>query len=105
LSRFLLLMGKLFGFVSSDIKAKLDMLEEMRRNDTDGNLKTIKKMIAYEKEEGLLQKKGYVSGSRNVLRLHRGLGMKSLSLCRISICIVLIILLCRFYFAVSSKSW
>jgi Glycolipid transfer protein (GLTP) len=77
-SRFLLLMGKLFGFVSSDIKAKLDMLEEKRRNDTDGNLKTIKKMIAYEKEEGLLHKKGYVSGSRNVLRLHRGLGMKSL---------------------------
>lgn len=69
-------MGKLFGFVSSDIKAKLDLLEEMRRKDTDGNIKTVKKMIAYEKEESLLQKKGYVSGSRNILRLHRGLGMR-----------------------------
>jgi Glycolipid transfer protein (GLTP) len=69
-----LLMGKLFGFVSSDIKTKLDLLEEMRKKDTDGNMKTVKKMITYEKEEGLLQKKGYVSGSRNVLRLHRGLG-------------------------------
>lgn len=67
-------MGKLFGFVSSDIKAKLDILEEMRRKDTDGKIKTIKKMIVSEKEEGLLQKKGYISGSRTVLRLHRGLG-------------------------------
>lgn len=67
-------MGTIFGFVSSDIKAKLTILEEFR-NNKEVNLKfeTVKTMIEYEKNAGLLQKKDYVSGCRTLLRLHRGL--------------------------------
>jgi len=68
-------MGKLFSFVGSDIKDKLEILEEIRQKDAENSFTSIKKMIIYEKDQGLLEKKGYVSGSRTVLRLHRGLGI------------------------------
>lgn len=67
-------MGTVFGFVSSDLKSKIDILEEFLQNKEIGDqFKTVKMMIEYEKEEGLLQKKDYVSGCRTLLRLHRGL--------------------------------
>lgn len=36
---------------------------------------SFKKMMKYEKESNLHEKNGFVSGSRTMLRLHRGLGM------------------------------
>lgn len=36
---------------------------------------SFKKMMKYEKESNLYEKNGFVSGSRTMLRLHRGLGM------------------------------
>ncbi|CAB3362447.1 ceramide-1-phosphate transfer protein [Cloeon dipterum] len=73
LYKFILLMGKLFSFVGSDIKAKLEILEDFRKRDSAGNFLTVKKMIFYELEQDLLDKKGYISACRTVLRLHRGL--------------------------------
>ncbi|XP_059489894.1 ceramide-1-phosphate transfer protein [Neocloeon triangulifer] len=84
LYKFLILMGKLFSFVGSDIKSKLDILEEIRQSDKDGNFVTVKKMMVFEKEQDLLKKKGYVSGSRTFLRLHRGLDFISLFLQKVS---------------------
>lgn len=67
-------MGTIFGFVSSDIKAKLTILEEFRANNEVGSkFETVKSMIDYEQTNDLLQKKDYVSGCRTLLRLHRGL--------------------------------
>lgn len=68
-------MGSVFGFVSSDVRSKIDILCEYRRKEsTAERFLTIKTMITYEKEEELLKDNNYVSGARTLLRLHRGLG-------------------------------
>lgn len=72
--RFFQLMGSVFSFVSSDVKSKVEILEEFRKKENAENFITCKTMITYEKNEGLFKKKDYVSGSRTLLRLHRGLG-------------------------------
>lgn len=67
-------MGTIFGFVSSDIKTKLGILEEFRKNqEVADKFKSVKIMMDYEMNGELLTKKDYVSGSRTLLRLHRGL--------------------------------
>lgn len=68
-------MGTVFGFVSKDLKSKIDILSEQLREDNT-NFETARKMIEYEKSNNLLYKNGYTSGSRTLLRLHRGLGKK-----------------------------
>lgn len=66
-------MGNIFGFVSSDVQSKIEILEEFRANKvTAAKYETVKKMIAYERENNLLSKKE--NGARTLLRLHRGLG-------------------------------
>lgn len=67
-------MGTIFGFVSSDLKAKMDLLREILTKE-EMKFTTAKEMIEYEKENELLYKNDYVSGSRTLLRIHRGLGM------------------------------
>ncbi|XP_018577644.1 ceramide-1-phosphate transfer protein isoform X2 [Anoplophora glabripennis] len=74
LNKFFTLMGTVFGFVSKDLKAKMDILNEfLKDSNKSENFITVKKMIEYEKQNELLNKKGYTSGSRTLLRLHRGL--------------------------------
>lgn len=65
-------MGTVFGFVSSDIKSKVDILDELRINDME-KYASVKIMMNHERETNLLDKKHFVSGSRTLLRLHRGL--------------------------------
>lgn len=73
--RFFQLMGKVFGFVSSDVKQKVEILEVFRQSkDKSQEFTSFKTMMEYEKSDNLLDKKDYVSGSRTLLRLHRGLG-------------------------------
>lgn len=69
-------MGSVFGFVSSDVKTKIEILESLRRtgNEIQQEFETFSSMIEYEKLNNLLTKREYVSGSRTLLRLHRGLG-------------------------------
>lgn len=66
-------MGSIFSFVSSDLKQKIEVLNELVKKD-EQNYETIKTMIQHEKENKLLQKSDFVNGSRTLLRLHRGLG-------------------------------
>lgn len=63
-------------YINSDVKEKVEILETFRAatNLNRESFGTIKTMMEYEKENNLLEKKGYVSGSRTLLRLHRGLG-------------------------------
>lgn len=69
------MMGTVFGFVSSDVTAKITILEEFRRKKSDAErFDTFQRMMSYEKSAGLLAKSDYVSASRTLLRLHRGLG-------------------------------
>lgn len=67
-------MGTVFGFVSSDVKAKIEILEEFRTKENCEKFETFNAMLSYEKASGLLNKTDYISGSRTLLRLHRGLG-------------------------------
>lgn len=74
-SRFFSLMGTVFGFVSSDVKEKVEILEKLRNHQDHGEqFESIQKMMDYERDGNLLSKKDYVSGCRTLLRLHRGLG-------------------------------
>lgn len=75
LNKFFALMGKVFGFVSSDVNEKVMILQAFRAGtENKDKFETFKTMLEYEKDGELLEKKGYVSGSRTLLRLHRGLG-------------------------------
>lgn len=67
-------MGSVFGFVSSDVKTKIEILESLRQQEDQNQFESFAAMLEYEKSAGLLNKKDYVSGSRTLLRLHRGLG-------------------------------
>lgn len=67
-------MGSVFGFVSSDVKTKIEILEIHRQKENAEQFETFAKMMEYEKTSALFDKKDYVSGSRTLLRLHRGLG-------------------------------
>lgn len=67
-------MGTVFGFVSSDVNSKIEILETHRQKENAEKFETFGKMLEYEKTSSLLDKKDYVSGSRTLLRLHRGLG-------------------------------
>ena len=73
INRFFHLIGSVFGFVSSDVRSKIDILQDFRRKENGEKFVSIKSMMEYEKELGLLSDSGYVSGSRTLLRLHRGL--------------------------------
>lgn len=68
-------MGSVFGFVSSDVKSKIEILESHRKKENAEQFETFSKMMEYEKSSALFDKKDYVSGSRTLLRLHRGLGI------------------------------
>lgn len=72
--RFFQLMGSVFGFVSSDLKQKIEILIELMSKD-DQNYTTVKSMIEYEKESKILEKGEHTNGARTLLRLHRGLGI------------------------------
>lgn len=72
--RFFQLMGSVFSFVSSDVKSKIEILQQFRNGSEKENFVTLKQMIQYEVDGNLLKKSNYISGSRTFLRLHRGLG-------------------------------
>ncbi|XP_019872360.1 ceramide-1-phosphate transfer protein [Aethina tumida] len=74
LNKFFTLIGTIFGFVSKDLQEKMGILQDFLKNEeTSEHFQTVKGMIEYEKNNNLLTKKGYTSGSRTLLRLHRGL--------------------------------
>ncbi|XP_071452996.1 ceramide-1-phosphate transfer protein-like isoform X2 [Hetaerina americana] len=84
LYKFCNLLGTIFGFVGSDIKAKIDILESLVSEDAQsGNFSTFKAMVEYEKQSDLIKKSDYVSGCRTLLRLHRGLDFIRLFLKRV----------------------
>lgn len=72
--RFLNLIGSVFSFVSSDVKSKIKVMDKHREGENALHYDSFKKMMKHEKESNLFEKNDFVSGSRTMLRLHRGLG-------------------------------
>ncbi|RZF37044.1 hypothetical protein LSTR_LSTR017255, partial [Laodelphax striatellus] len=73
LYKFCQLLGTVFSFVGSEIKSKMEILVSLKKADENNYFKTMKSMVEYEMKNNLLSDKNYISGSRTLLRLHRGL--------------------------------
>ncbi|CAH0557945.1 unnamed protein product [Brassicogethes aeneus] len=85
LNKFFTLIGTIFGFVSKDLIEKMEVLRVFLKDEAKSEkFKTVKNMISYESENELLKKKGYTSGCRTLLRLHRGLDFIRLFLKKLS---------------------
>lgn len=76
LMKFFHSLGTIFLFVTSDLEAKIGLLENYR-NVEKGNCNpaylTIQSAIEYETKENLLRDTKRQSGARTILRLHRAL--------------------------------
>ena len=68
-------MGTVFGFVSSDVTSKLEILETFRKGSNGQHFQTIEDMIIHEDTENKFSDSKYISASRTLLRLHRALCM------------------------------
>ncbi|XP_050352179.1 ceramide-1-phosphate transfer protein [Nymphalis io] len=84
LVKFLNLIGTVFSFVSSDVRSKIKIMEKHKTGEDSLYYESFKKMMKYEKETNLHEKNGFTSGSRTMLRLHRGLDFIRLFLKRLS---------------------
>merc|ERR1711962_1256368 len=73
--KFLNLLGTVFGWVGSDVWAKIVTLQKYLDGTNKDNYQNIKEMINYEMEHDLIKtkKRDDPSGSRTLLRLHRAL--------------------------------
>lgn len=60
------------------MKSKMKVMEKHKESEQSIYYESFKKMMKYEKESSLHEKNGFVSGSRTMLRLHRGLGLFNL---------------------------
>jgi len=73
--KFLNLLGTVFGWVGSDVWAKIVTLQKYMDGAEKEHYTNIKAMIAHEMEQDLIKtkKKDDPSGTRTLLRLHRAL--------------------------------
>lgn len=72
-NKFLQILGTVFSFVSHDIQKKVTILQCYRKGGAGDYYFSIQSMIEYERENHLLTSSDQQSGSRTLLRLHRGL--------------------------------
>jgi len=77
LYKFFIMLGTVFGFVGSDVKAKLEILEAFRKGEGKASYETVEKMLEFEKRTDLIHTNKEASGSRTLLRLHRALNFVS----------------------------
>ncbi|XP_061197722.1 ceramide-1-phosphate transfer protein-like [Saccostrea echinata] len=74
LNRFFRLSGRLFGFVAKDLEEKIHVLESHMNSPNGQHYNTIQSMIEFEVTNKITKVKHKLpSGSRSLLRLHRGL--------------------------------
>jgi len=75
LFKFLNLLGTVFGWVASDIDAKMEILRGLKNGEQSEKYLTVQSMIQYEVDNNLIKYKAKDSstGTRNLLRLHRAL--------------------------------
>ncbi len=68
-------MGTVFGFVSSDVTSKIEIIQNFRQGLHADKFETVEGMILHEEAEKLFEDPKYISGSRTLLRLHRALSI------------------------------
>jgi len=75
LYKFLNLLGTVFGWVSTDVDNKMEVLRQHRNGENAKEYENVQDMIKYEVENKLIKPKSRDSntGARNLLRLHRAL--------------------------------
>ena len=75
LFKFLNLLGTVFGWVASDIDAKMEILRGLKNGEQSEKYQSVQSMIQYEVDNNLIKHKAKDSstGTRNLLRLHRAL--------------------------------
>jgi len=75
LFKFLNLLGTVFGWVASDIDAKMEILRGLKNGEQSEKYQFVQSMIQYEVDNNLIKHKAKDSstGTRNLLRLHRAL--------------------------------
>ncbi|XP_078696799.1 ceramide-1-phosphate transfer protein-like isoform X2 [Branchiostoma floridae x Branchiostoma belcheri] len=81
LLKFFTMMGTLFTFVTSEAQNKINYLTGYLEGPDGEDYKTLSSMVKFETDNHIVNVKEYEeSGTRNFLRLHRGLNF-SLALC------------------------
>ena len=77
--KFLNLLGTVFGWVATDVHAKLEVLRSHRAGANRDKYVSVQSMVEYEVGSNLIKPKAKDSstGSRNLLRLHRALDFVS----------------------------
>jgi len=75
LYKFLNLLGTVFGWVSTDVDNKIEVLRQHRKGEHATEYENVQDMIAFEVKSNLIKPKARDSstGARNLLRLHRAL--------------------------------
>jgi len=75
LYKFLNLLGTVFGWVSTDVDNKIEILRQHRKGENAKEYDTVQDMIEFEVKNKLIKPKARDSGTgaRNLLRLHRAL--------------------------------
>ena len=65
----------MFGWVASDIDAKMEILRGLKNGEQSEKYQSVQSMIQYEVDNNLIKHKAKDSstGTRNLLRLHRAL--------------------------------
>lgn len=78
-------LGSVFGFITSDVKDKIGILQHHRANENGDKYEHVKYMFDYEVENKLTDAQTKpLSGSRTLLRLHRALAFTILFMKRLS---------------------
>lgn len=85
LCRFFDMLGTVFGFITSDVREKMGILQSYRRSEHGEKYVLIQAMLDFEIENDLTRKKTHpLSGSRTLLRLHRALAFTMLFMSKLS---------------------
>jgi len=67
------MLGTVFGFVASDVKVKVEILQAYRKGPNKDKYESVRGMLLYETESGYLKDNKTGNASRTFLRLHRAL--------------------------------
>lgn len=73
INKFIKLLGTVFSFVAIDVKTKLELLYTLSIGENGSNFTTIRSMLEFEVSRGIPEQHNHMSGSRALLKLHRGL--------------------------------
>ena len=79
------MLGTVFGFITSDVREKMGILQDYRKSKYGEKYVFIQAMLDFEIENDLTRKTTHpLSGSRTLLRLHRALAFTMLFMSKLS---------------------